>query len=60
MGYKWAFKGLIKIYSSRGLDRPFGFQELETLRISKKAVSLLALSTGRLYLTGDIPVTHYC
>jgi hypothetical protein len=47
-----------------GLDRPLGFQEFEAPRFLDnrhiKVVKLSALSTGRLYLPGDIPGTNFC
>ena len=47
-----------------GLDRPWGFQEVEAPRFQDnrhmKVVRLSALSTGRLYHPGDIPGTHFC
>ena len=46
------------------LDRPSGFQEVESPRIQDslymKVVRLSALSTGRLYPSGNIPGTHFC
>jgi len=46
-----------------GLDRPWGFQEVETPRfqdIRHMVVRLSALRTGRLYPPGNIPGTHIC
>jgi hypothetical protein len=47
-----------------GLDRPLGFQEVETPRFldnrHMKVVRLSALRTGRLYPPGKIPGTHFC
>jgi hypothetical protein len=46
------------------LDRPWVFQETETLRFRDnqhtKVVGLSALRTGRLYPPGNIPGTHFC
>jgi len=43
---------------------PWGFQEVEVPRFQDnrhmKVVRLSALSTGRLYLPGNIPGTHFC
>jgi hypothetical protein len=51
-------------YSIADLDRPLELLEIETSRIlddlHMKVVSLSALDTGRLYLPGDIPGTHFC
>jgi hypothetical protein len=50
--------------SHRGLDRPFGLQEVEAPRFldnrHMKVVRLSALRTGRLYLPGKNPGTHFC
>ena len=47
-----------------GLDRPWGFQEVEAPRFQDnrhmKVVRLSALSTGRLYPPRNIPGTHFC
>jgi len=47
-----------------GLDRPCRFQEVETPRFQDnrhmKVVRLSALRTGLLYLSGNIPGTHFC
>jgi len=47
-----------------GLDRPWGFQEVEAPRFQDsrhmKVVRLSALRTGRLYPPGNIPGTHFC
>jgi hypothetical protein len=47
-----------------GLDRPLGLQEVEAVRFIDNrhilVVRLSALSTGRLYPTGNIPGTHFC
>jgi hypothetical protein len=47
-----------------GLDRPWGFQEVEASRFQDnrpmKVVRLSALRTGRLYPPGNIPGTHFC
>ena len=47
-----------------GVDRPWGFQEVEAPRFQDnrhtKVVSLSTLRTGRLYPPGNIPVTHSC
>ena len=47
-----------------GLDRPWGFQEVEARRFQDsrhmKVARLSALSTGRLYPPGNIPGTHFC
>ena len=47
-----------------GLDRPWGFQEVEVPRFQDsrhmKVVRLSALRTGRLYPPGNIPGTHFC
>jgi hypothetical protein len=47
-----------------GLDRPRGFQEIEAPRFQDnrhmKVVRLSALRTGRLYILGNIPGTHFC
>jgi len=47
-----------------GLDRTSGFQEVEVPRFQDnrhmKMVRLSALRTGRLYLPGNIPGTHFC
>jgi hypothetical protein len=47
-----------------GLDRPCGFQEVETPRFQDnrhmKVVRLSALSTGLLYPSGNILGTHFC
>ena len=54
----------VKRYSNpiTGLDRPWGFQEAETSRISKQSAheKVVALWTGRLYPPRDIPGTHFC
>jgi hypothetical protein len=46
------------------LDRPRGFQELETSRFQDnrhiKVLRLSALRTGRLYPQRNIPGTHFC
>jgi hypothetical protein len=48
----------------RGLDRPLGFQEVETPRFvdnrHMKVVRLSGLSAGRLYPPGNTPGTHFC
>ena len=53
-----------KSNSITGLDRPWGFQEVEALRFQDnrhmKVVRLSALRTGRLYPSGSIPGTHFC
>jgi hypothetical protein len=47
-----------------GLERPWGFQEVEAPRFQDnrhmKVVRLSAPRTGRLYLPGNIPGTHFC
>jgi len=47
-----------------GLDRPRGFQEVETPRFQDsrqmKVVRLSDLRTGRLYAPGNIPGNHFC
>jgi hypothetical protein len=47
-----------------GLDRPWGFQEVEAPRFQDnrhiKVVRLSALRTGRLYPKGNITGTHFC
>ena len=46
-----------------GLDKPRGFQEVETPRFQDSrymVVRLSALRTGRLYSPGNIPGTHFC
>jgi hypothetical protein len=47
-----------------GLDRPWEFQEYEALRFQDNqhmaVISLSALRTGRLDLSGNIPGTHFC
>ena len=47
-----------------GLDRPWGFQEVEAPRFTDnrhmKVVRLSALCTGRLYPPGNIPGIHFC
>ena len=56
----------VKWYSNpiTGLDRPWGFQEVEAPGIQDsqhmKVVRLLALGTGRLYPPGNITGTHFC
>jgi len=46
-----------------GLDRPWGFQEVEALRFQDnqdmKVVRLSSLHTGRLYQPGNIPGTYF-
>jgi len=46
-----------------GLDRPWGFQEVEVLRFQDnrhmKVVRLSAISTERCYPPGNIPVTYF-
>ena len=46
------------------LDRPRGFQEIEAPRFQDNrhmnVVRLSVLRTGRLYLPGNIPGTHFC
>jgi hypothetical protein len=53
-----------KINPITGLDRPWGFQEVEVPRFQDsrhmKVVRLSAVRTGSLYTTGNIPVTHFC
>jgi hypothetical protein len=50
--------------SVTGLDRPWEFQEVEAPRFQDnqhmKVVRLSALHTGHIYLSGDIPGTHFC
>jgi hypothetical protein len=47
-----------------GLDRPWGFQEVEAPRFQDirhmNMVTLSALRTGRLYPAGNISGTHFC
>ena len=47
-----------------GLNRPWGFQEVEALRFQDsqhmKVVRLPALCTGHQYPLGNIPGTHFC
>jgi hypothetical protein len=47
-----------------GLDRPWGFQEVEAPRFQNNwhmmVVQLSALCTGRFYSPGNIPGTHFC
>jgi len=47
-----------------GLDRPWGFQEVEVPRFPDirhmKVVGFSALDTGRLYYAEKIPSTHFC
>jgi hypothetical protein len=47
-----------------GLDRPWGFQEVEAPRFldnrHMKVVRLSAIGTGRLYPPGNIPGTYFC
>jgi hypothetical protein len=47
-----------------GLDRPWGFQEVEISRFNDtrhtKVISLSALRTDRLYPPGNTPGTHFC
>ena len=47
-----------------GLDRPYGYQDVEGLRFQDsrhmKVVRLSALHTGRLYPQGNTPGTHLC
>ena len=49
---------------STGLERPWGFQEVEAPRFHDnrhmKVVRLSALLTGRLYPRENIPGTHFC
>ena len=60
------FKGICKVLSNpiTGLDRPWGFQEVEDSRFKDsrhmKVVRFLALHTSRLYPPGNIPGTHFC
>jgi hypothetical protein len=46
------------------LDRPWGFQEVQAPRFQDNrhmnVVRLSALRTGRLYILGSIPGTHFC
>jgi hypothetical protein len=53
----WTFKR----YSNpiTGLDRRWGFQEVEAPRFQDKVVRLSALCTGRLYPPPNIPGTHF-
>jgi hypothetical protein len=54
----------VKKETHTGLDRPWGFQEAEDTRFldnrHMKVVRLSALRTGRIYLTDNIPGTHFC
>jgi len=46
-----------------GLDRPWGFQEVEAPRFQDSRHMQMvrsALGTGRLYPPGNIPGTHFC
>jgi hypothetical protein len=47
----------------KGLNKPWGFQEVEATRFQDnrhmKVVSLSALNTGHLYPQGNIPGTHF-
>ena len=53
-----------KSYPITGLNRPWGFQEVEAPRFQDnrhmKVVRLSAISTVRLYATRNIPGTHFC
>jgi len=53
-----------KSNSITGLDRPWGFQEVEDPKFQDnrhmEVVSLSALRTGRLYQLGNILGTHFC
>ena len=47
------------------MDSPLGLQEIEASRISRQlaqegGIKLSALRTGRLYIPGYIPGTHFC
>jgi len=48
---------------STGLDRPLGFQEVEAPIFPdnqyKQVVRLSDVHTGRIYLPGNIPGTHF-
>jgi len=50
--------------SYTGLERPWGFQEIEASSFQNsrliKLIRLLALGTGHLYPPGDISGTHFC
>ena len=52
---------LLPYKTCKGLDRPWGFQEVEAPRFQDnrlmKVVKLSALRTGRLYTQGNIPAT---
>jgi hypothetical protein len=56
--------GLLFCNPITGLDRPFGFQEVEASRFLDsrymKVVRLSAVRTGRRYSPGNIPRTHFC
>jgi hypothetical protein len=57
-------KGYGKSSSCTGLDGVLGFQDVEAPTFldnrHMKVVRLSALHTGRLYLPGNITVTHFC
>jgi len=54
----------LKSNTITGLDRPWGFQEVEAPRFQDnrhmKVVRLSALRIGRFYHPGNIPGTHFC
>jgi hypothetical protein len=56
----------VKMYSNpiTGLDRPINLEKVQAPRFQDnrhmKVVRLSALRTGRLYLQGILPGTHFC
>ena len=60
----YIYKAKQKSSPITGLDRPWGFQEVEAPRFQDirhtKVVRLSALRTGRLYPLGNISGTHFC